>query len=207
MKHLLPELKFNLSDLDNVISKETFEYHHWKHLNWYINNLNNLIVWTEFENMSLEEIILKSSGPIYNNAAQTWNHIFYFNQFTSISNFTDELLFVKQLEKTFWSIDEFKKQMTAKAVWNFGSWWTWLVVNKDNTLEIVNTSNAWCALNLDVKPIFVIDVWEHAYYIDYRNDRATHVSKIFDIIDWEELKKICLIIILYFIIFLCQIYL
>lgn len=189
MKHILPEMKFKKNDLSLVISEETIEYHYNKHLNWYINKLNNLIIWTEFENMSLDEIILNSQWDIYNNAAQTWNHIFYFNQFIKQSVFSLDLEITKKIENDFWNFENFKEEIIQKALSNFGSGWTWLVLNKDNSLEIINTSNADCSLNLWVKPIFVIDVWEHAYYIDYRNDRKTHVSKIFDIINWEELNK------------------
>lgn len=189
MKHELPKLPYEMNALEPYISSETLEYHYWKHHKAYVDNLNNLIVGTEFENMSLEEIIKKAPAwPIFNNAAQVWNHTFYFFWLTPktkpISGKTAELI-----NRDFGSFDVFKELFTKSAIWNFGSGWTWLVLNTDGKLEIVNTSNAWTILTTDKKALLTCDVWEHAYYIDTRNARPKYLENFWNLVDWERVEE------------------
>jgi Fe-Mn family superoxide dismutase len=190
MIHELPKLPYELNALEPYISKETLEYHYGKHHQTYVTNLNNLIPGTEFENMELEEIVKKSSGGIFNNAAQVWNHTFYWHCFnpqkTSPSLSLDEAI-----NKYFGSMEEFKKKFTAAAVANFGSGWTWLVKNKSNgELSIISTSNAQTPISgLEFEPLMTCDVWEHAYYIDYRNARLKYVENFWNILNWDFVSK------------------
>ncbi len=185
MKHVLPPLPYNKSALAPTISAETIEYHYGKHHQTYVTNLNNLIIGTEFETMSLEDMVLKASGGIFNNAAQVWNHSFYWHCLTPNSSGTPSGPLAEAITKTFGSIDEFKAQFSKSAATNFGSGWTWLVKNPDGSLEIINTSNAANPLTQSKKPLFTVDVWEHAYYIDYRNARPKYLESIWKIVDWD----------------------
>ncbi len=190
MLHLLPNLNYDLEALSPYISKETLEYHYGKHHKTYVDNLNNLIVWTEFEHLSLEEIIKKSSGWIFNNAAQIWNHTFYFNGLTPNSSKTPEWKISELINKSFWSFTEFKDAFTKSCLSNFGSGWTWLVQNWENNLEIINTSNALTVLtDNSKKALLTCDVWEHAYYIDTRNARAKYVENFFEVINWDFVES------------------
>ena len=172
----LPKLPFELDELEPFISKETLEYHYWKHHQTYVNNLNNLIVWTEFENMTLEEIITNSkSGPIFNNSAQVWNHTFYFESLWKVDTNKPDWIILEMIKKNFWTFEDFKLKFSEMALKNFGSGWTWLSINSNGSLEIVNTSNAENPFKTQSKPLLTIDVWEHAYYIDYRNVRAKYI--------------------------------
>lgn len=185
LKHELPTLPYTKDALAPVISQETIEYHYGKHHQTYVTNLNNMIVGTEFEAMSLEEIIHKSTGGIFNNAAQVWNHTFYWQCLEPNSSGEPSGALATAINQTFGSIADFKTKISQAAVGNFGSGWTWLVKNNDGSLEIINTSNAATPLIQGKKPLLTIDVWEHAYYIDYRNARAKYLEEIWKIINWN----------------------
>jgi len=189
MSFELPKLNYGLDALEPFISKQTLEFHYGKHHQTYVNNLNNLIVGTEFENATLEEIVLKSSAGIFNNAAQVWNHTFYFNQFSKdgCNEPRDEMK--AAIEKAFGSFDAFKEQFTKASVTLFGSGWAWLVVNNDGGLEIVQTSNAANPITQGKKPILTCDVWEHAYYLDKQNLRPKYVEDFWKIIDWKIIAE------------------
>lgn len=185
MEHKLPDLPYNIDALEPVISKETIEYHYGKHHQTYINNINKLITGTEYEDMSLEDIIKNSSGGIFNNAAQIFNHNFYWqclspNQGGEASGKLAELI-----NENFGSFAAFKEKFTATALAAFGSGWTWLIKNPDGSLSIENTSNAATPITEGKVPLLTCDVWEHAYYIDYRNARANYVEKFWDIVNWD----------------------
>jgi len=184
MAHELPPLPYAQDALEPVLSKETLEYHYGKHHQTYVTNLNNLVKGTDFENASLEEIIMKASGGLFNNAAQIWNHTFYWNGLCPGGSTPDNQL-ADAINSAFGSMDEFKKQFSASAAGNFGSGWTWLVKNSAGGLEIVNTSNAANPMTEGKTPLLTIDVWEHAYYIDYRNARPKYLESIWSIVNWE----------------------
>ena len=185
MEHQLPALPYARNALEPVISAETIEYHYGKHHQAYVTNLNNQIKGTEFENMSLEEIILKSSGGIFNNAAQVWNHTFYWNGLKPQGGGAPSGELAAAIDKAFGSFDEFKKQFSQKALTTFGSGWAWLVKNKDGSLSLESTGNAGTPLTSGQKPLLTIDVWEHAYYVDYRNARAKYIEEFWSIINWQ----------------------
>ncbi len=185
MEHQLPPLPYAKNALEPVISSETIDYHYGKHHQAYVTNLNNLIKGTEFENSSLEEIILKSSGGIFNNAAQVWNHTFYWNGFKPKGGGTPTGELAAAIDKTFGTFDEFKKQFTQKAVTTFGSGWAWLVKNKDGSLSLVSTSNAETPMTKGQTALLTIDVWEHAYYVDYRNARPKYAEEFWKIVNWD----------------------
>ena len=185
MAHQLPTLPYAKDALAPVISAETIEYHYGKHHQAYVTNLNNLIPGTEFESLSLEEIILKSSGGIFNNAAQVWNHTFYWNSLSPTGGGAATGALADAINATFGSFDEFKTQFTQSAVTNFGSGWTWLVKNADGSIEIFNTANAGTPMTSGKKALLTVDVWEHAYYIDYRNARPKYLETIWDKINWQ----------------------
>ncbi|MCJ7801459.1 MAG: superoxide dismutase [Fe] [Candidatus Marinimicrobia bacterium] len=186
MTHKLPELQFAMDALQPHISKETLEFHYGKHHNAYVTNLNNLIPGTEFEDMPLEDIIKKApTGGIFNNAAQVWNHSFYWNCLSPTGGGKPEGKLLDAIEKSFGSFDEFKDKFTKSAVTNFGSGWTWLVQNSDGSLELLNTSNAGTALTSGKTPLLTCDVWEHAYYVDYRNARPQYVDAFWNLVNWD----------------------
>jgi Fe-Mn family superoxide dismutase len=185
MTHELPKLPYAMDALAPIISKETLEYHYGKHHQAYVTNLNNLIKNTEFENLSLENIIAKSTGGIFNNAAQVWNHTFYWHCLTPNSTGKPAGKLAEAITKTFGSFEEFKKLFSQAAITTFGSGWAWLVKNTDDSLEIISTSNAGTPLQLGKRALLTCDVWEHAYYIDYRNARPTYVEKFWDLVNWE----------------------
>ncbi|MDB5962357.1 MAG: superoxide dismutase [Massilia sp.] len=189
MEHTLPPLPYPMDALAPTISKETLEYHYGKHHATYVTNLNNLIKGTEFENMSLEDIIKKSSGGIFNNAAQVWNHTFYWNCLTPQGSGAPSGKVADAINAKWGSFDKFKEEFNKSALGNFGSGWTWLVQNGD-ALEIVNTSNAGTPLTTDAKALLTCDVWEHAYYIDYRNARAKYVEAFWNIVNWDQVGKL-----------------
>jgi len=185
MTHKLPELQFSLDALQPHISKETLEFHYGKHHNAYVTNLNNLIPGTEFEDMPLEDIIKKApAGGIFNNAAQVWNHSFYWNCLSPNSAGKPSGKLLEGINKAFGSFDEFKENFTKSAVTNFGSGWTWLVKG-ENGLEIINTSNAGTALTSGKTALLTCDVWEHAYYVDYRNARPQYVEAFWNLVNWD----------------------
>lgn len=185
MKHELPALPYEKEALAPIISPETIEYHYGKHHQTYVTNLNNLIPNTEFDDMPLEEIVLKSSGGIFNNAAQVWNHSFYWQCLGPNCGGEPSDALADAIKKAFGSFDEFKAKFIQSAITNFGSGWTWLVKNTDGNLEIINTSNAANPLTQIKKPLLTIDVWEHAYYIDYRNARAKYLEEIWKLVNWD----------------------
>ncbi len=185
MTHKLPELQFAMDALQPHISKETLEYHYGKHHNAYVTNLNNLIPGTEFEDLALEDIIKKApAGGIFNNAAQVWNHSFYWNCLNPNGGGEPGGKLLEAINKSFGSFDEFKAKFTKSAVTNFGSGWTWLV-NGENGLEIINTSNAGTTLTSGKTALLTCDVWEHAYYVDYRNARPQYVEAFWNLVNWN----------------------
>ena len=176
MEHTLPALPYAKNALVPHISEETLEYHYGKHHQTYVTNLNNLIKGTEFENASLEEIIKKSSGGVYNNSAQIWNHTFFWSSMKPNGGGAPTGALADAISKKWGSFDEFKKAFQASAVGNFGSGWTWLVKKADGSVDIVNMGAAGTPLTTGDKALLTIDVWEHAYYIDYRNARPKFVE-------------------------------
>lgn len=189
MTHELPKLPYAMDALAPFISKETLEYHYGKHHQAYVTNLNNLIKDTEFANASLEDTIMKSSGGIFNNAAQVWNHTFYWNCLSPKSSKEPQGKLADAITKAFGSFDEFKKKFSQTAITTFGSGWGWLVKNETGGLEIISTSNAGTPMQQNKKALLTCDVWEHAYYIDYRNARPTYVEKFWDIVNWDFVAK------------------
>jgi len=189
MEHTLPPLPYALDALAPHISKETLEFHYGKHHQTYVTNLNNLVKGTEFANATLEEIVKKSAGGIFNNAAQVWNHTFYWNGLKPNGGGTPAGALADAINKKWGSFDEFKKAFQASAVGNFGSGWTWLVKKADGSVDIVNTSNAATPLTGSDKPLLTCDVWEHAYYIDYRNARAKYVEVFWNLVNWDFAAK------------------
>lgn len=171
------------------MSRETLEYHYGKHLQTYIDNLNRLIQGTPFEDSPLEEIVMKADGGILNNAAQTWNHTFFFNGLTpEQGEMPSELL--NALEKDFGSLDSFKTQFTQTAVSLFGSGWTWLAMDGDGKLLISAEPNAGNPMRKGLRPLLTVDVWEHAYYIDYRNRRADYLNAWWGLVNWETVLRL-----------------
>ena len=185
MTHELPKLPYAMDALQPIISKETLEYHYGKHHQAYVTNLNNLIKGTEFADLSLEKTILKSSGGIFNNAAQVWNHTFYWNCLTPNSSGEPTGKLADAINKKFGSLDEFKKLFSQTAITTFGSGWAWLAKNAQGELELISTSNAGTPMTQDKKALLTCDVWEHAYYIDYRNARPTYVDNFWKLVNWD----------------------
>ncbi|MEX2599170.1 MAG: superoxide dismutase [Dehalococcoidia bacterium] len=190
MTHELPPLPYAMDALQPHISKETLEFHYGKHHQTYVNNLNNMVPGTEFESSSLEDVIKKApAGPVFNNAAQVWNHTFYWNSMKPNGGGAPKGALADAINKAFGSVDEFKKQFAAKAAGNFGSGWTWLVKNSDGSVAIENTSNANNPMTNGQQPLLTCDVWEHAYYIDYRNARPAYLEAWWNVVSWEFAEK------------------
>lgn len=185
-KFTLPALIYAYTALAPAISKETLEYHHDKHHNAYVSNLNKLIDGTEFENKTLEEIMLSATGGIYNNAAQVWNHTFYFAQFGAKTIVKGAL--ADKITEQWGSIDAFRAEFNNAAATLFGSGWAWLSVDKDGRLVISQEQNAGCPLAKGLTPLMTFDVWEHAYYIDYRNRRPDYIAALWEILDWNVIE-------------------
>ena len=186
MEHQLPDLPYAKDALAPHISAETLEFHHDKHHAAYVTNLNKLIPGTEFENASLEEIIRKApAGGIFNNGAQVWNHTFYFNCMGPDGGGEPEGALADAIAGAFGSFAEFKEKFTTSAATNFGCGWTWLVKNGDGGLEIVNTTGAGNPLRDGKTPLLNVDVWEHAYYIDYRNARPGYLDAWWNVVNWK----------------------
>lgn len=185
----LPALPYELDALSPFISKETLEYHYGKHHKAYVDNLNKLIKDSPFENYSLEDIIQKADGPIFNNAAQTWNHTFYWHCLTPKSSQSPKGKLADAINSKFGSFEEFKKQFTEAGTKLFGSGWTWLAKDGQGNLEIMNESNAGLPLKSGKKALLTCDVWEHAYYIDYRNARPKYLENYWKIVNWEFVEK------------------
>ncbi|AJJ62451.1 superoxide dismutase [Fe] [Yersinia aldovae] len=189
MSFELPVLPYAQNALEPHISAETLEYHYGKHHNTYVVNLNNLIKGTEFAGKSLEEIVKTSSGGVFNNAAQVWNHTFYWHCLSPNGGGEPSGKVAEAINNTFGSFAEFKAQFTDAAVKNFGAGWTWLVKKADGTLAIVSTSNAATPLTTADKPVLTVDVWEHAYYIDYRNARPKYLENFWALVNWSFVEK------------------
>jgi Fe-Mn family superoxide dismutase len=189
MTHVLPPLPYEKDALEPYISAETLDFHHAKHHQAYVTNLNNLITDTEFAELPLEEIIVKATAGIFNNAAQVWNHTFYWNCLSPNGGGQPTGLLADAINTTFGSFDGFKEAFTKCAVTTFGSGWAWLVQNADGTIALVSTSNAGCPLTSFQKPLLTCDVWEHAYYVDYRNARPKYVEEFWKIVNWEFVAK------------------
>jgi len=185
MTHVLPALPFAKDALEPVISAETIDFHYGKHHQAYVTNLNNLVPGTAFENATLEDIVMQADGGIFNNAAQVWNHTFYWNGLSPDGGGEPTGALGAAIDKAFGSFDAFKEAFIKSAVGNFGSGWTWLVRNEDGSVAIVNTSNAANPLRDGMTPLLTIDVWEHAYYIDYRNARPKYLGEIWKLVNWE----------------------
>ena len=187
MKNEMLRLPYPTNGLEPVISAETIEFHYGKHLQTYVNNLTNLSKGTEYEQKDIEDIVSAApDGGIFNNAGQVLNHALYFLQFTTPGQSKGpEGRLAELIARDFGNLDELKRQMEEAAIGLFGSGWAWLSLDKDGKLQISKESNAGNPLRRGHKPLLCIDVWEHAYYIDYRNRRADHVKKLWDIIDWK----------------------
>ena len=186
----LPKLNFDFNWLEPYIDAKTVEIHYTKHHQWYVNKLNWLIKWTEFENIELEDIIMKASGGIFNNAAQVWNHTFYWNWLDINTTKVPEWNIADAINTKRWSFENFKTEFTNSAIWNFGSWRTWLVKNKNGKLEILNTSNASTPMTDWLTALLTVDVREHAYYLKYQNKRPEYLENWFNLIDWDKIEGI-----------------
>ena len=189
MEHKLPTLAYELNALEPHISKETLEFHYGKHHQTYVTNLNNLIKGTEFADLSLEDIIKKSSGGIFNNAAQVWNHSFYWNCLSPNGGGQASGSLADAINSSFGSFDKFKEEFTKTAVTTFGSGWAWLVKNADGSLALVSTSNAGTPMASGQTALLTCDVWEHAYYIDYRNARPKYLEAFWNLVNWDFVAK------------------
>ena len=186
MAHQLPELPFARDALAPHISAETLEYHYGKHHQAYVDNLNKLIPGTEFENMPLEDIVRKASGGIFNNAAQVWNHTFYWHCLSPDGGGEPAGELAGAINQSFGSFAGFKEAFTKTAVGQFGSGWAWLVRNANGSLAVEATANAGNPLTEGKQPLLTCDVWEHAYYIDYRNARAKYVEAFWQLVNWSS---------------------
>jgi superoxide dismutase, Fe-Mn family len=188
MAFTLPELPYAREALEPHMSRETLEYHYGKHHKTYVDNANKLIVGTEFESASLEDAVKKSSGKLFNNVAQIWNHNFFWESLTPKQSAPGKKL-ADALVKQFGGVDDFKKLFTETAVGTFGSGWAWLVQKADGSLAVTSTSNAATPLTTGDKALLTCDVWEHAYYIDYRNARATYLDHFWSLANWGFAEK------------------
>ncbi len=190
MQHQLPELPYAKEALAPYISAETLDYHHGKHHQAYVNNLNKLIPGTEFEALPLEEIIMKApAGGVFNNAAQVWNHTFYWHCLAPNAGGEPTGAIAEAINQAFGSFEEFKAKFSAAAVANFGSGWTWLVKNADGSLSIYDSKNAGTPMTEGKKALLTVDVWEHAYYVDYRNARPQYVENFWNLVNWHFVNQ------------------
>ncbi|CEO38618.1 superoxide dismutase [Fe] [Photobacterium kishitanii] len=188
----LPALPYAINALEPHISQETLEYHYGKHHNTYVVKLNGLVEGTDLAEKSLEEIVQTSTGGVFNNAAQVWNHTFYWHCLSPNGGGEPTGELADAIVKAFGSFAEFKAKFTDSAINNFGSGWTWLVKTEDGSLEIINTSNAGCPIaeeGLKMTPLLTVDVWEHAYYIDYRNVRPDYMAAFWALVNWDFAAK------------------
>lgn len=189
MNHQLPELKYALDALTPHISRQTLEFHHGKHHLAYVNNLNNLIQGTRFEKSTLEEMIREAEGGIFNNAAQVWNHTFYFDAFSPSPASAPTGALLKAIEASFGSFSEFQAQFTKQASGLFGAGWAWLSRNAEGKLVITQESNAGNPLRSGMQPLLTCDVWEHAYYLDCQNRRPDYIKEFWQLVDWKVIDK------------------
>lgn len=185
MTFTLPELPYSQSALTPFISQETLEYHYGKHHQTYVTNLNNLTQNTPQASLSLEELIKTSQGGVFNNAAQVWNHTFYWHSMAPKAGGAPHGMIASEINKHFGSFEAFKEQFSKAALGQFGSGWAWLVRDNTGNLTIETTSNAGCPLTAGKTPVLTCDVWEHAYYIDYRNARAKYIEAWWNLVNWE----------------------
>ena len=186
MAHEIPALPYAQDALEPVISAETIDYHYGKHHQAYVTNLNNLVPGTDFEDAPLEDIVMNSEGGLFNNAAQVWNHTFYWNGLSPNGGGEPTGALADAINVAFGSFEDFKDAFVKSAVGNFGSGWTWLVKNEDGTLEIFNTDAADTPLRHGKKPLLTVDVWEHAYYLDYQNSRPNYMASFLDnLVNWD----------------------
>jgi len=186
----LINLPYGINELAPVISAETLEYHHGKHLATYVNNLNNLLPGSGMEDMALEDIIKNSKGGIFNNAGQILNHNLYFEQLQAPNEDNHPKgLIAQAIDEQFGSFDKFKEEFAAAAASLFGSGWAWLASDNDGKLSILQETNAGNPVTRGLKPLMCIDVWEHAYYIDYRNRRPVHIAAMWSIMNWDEINR------------------
>jgi Fe-Mn family superoxide dismutase len=185
VQHELPPLPYAMNALEPHISRETLEFHYGKHHQAYVTNLNKLIKDTEFENKTLEEIIRGAQGGIFNNAAQVWNHTFFWHSMSPRGGGKPSGPLLEAIEAKFGSVDDFREKFSAAAIAVFGSGWAWLVKHPDGGIGIETTANALTPVASDKKPLLTLDVWEHAYYIDYRNKRPDFVAAYWNVVNWE----------------------
>lgn len=191
MQHHLPELPYAKNALEPHMSQETMEFHYGKHHQAYVTKLNELIKGSKYEFMPLEEVILTADGAIFNNAAQTWNHTFFWNCLAPNAGGNPSGQVAALIDAKWGNFKTFKEEFNKAAVANFGSGWTWLVLNKENKIEILNTSNAQTPKTQGFKALMTLDVWEHAYYIDYRNERPKYAENFWNLVNWEFVNKNC----------------
>lgn len=189
MTFTLPKLPYAMDALEPHISKETLEYHYGKHHQAYVNNLNKLIPETEFESMQLEEIIKAATGGIFNNAAQVWNHTFYWHCLSPNGGGNPQGKLAEAINKHFGSFSTFKEQFSQTAATTFGSGWAWLVQDAAGALKIVSTSNAGTPMTEGLTALLTCDVWEHAYYIDYRNARPDYIAAFWSLVNWDFVSE------------------
>lgn len=189
MKFNQPPLPYAPDAISHTISPITIDFHYGKHEKAYIDNLNRLIEGTEYEDMPLERIIVESEGPLFNNASQAWNHIFYFFQFSPKGLKMPGGKLMERIEKDFGSFETFQHKFEEAGASIFGSGWVWLANDSEGKLAIIKASNAENPLKMNLNPILVFDVWEHAYYLDYQNRRADYLHKLWDIIDWSVIEN------------------
>lgn len=185
----LPKLPYEMNALEPYISQKTIEFHYGKHHLTYVNNLNKLVLGTNFENASLEEILLKSEGGIFNNAAQIWNHTFYWNCLSPNGGGSPNGKFMSAIEDAFGSFEEFKVKFSTAAATLFGSGWAWLVKNKDGELKIIQSPNAGNPMTNDYTPLLTCDVWEHAYYLDKQNRRPAYIEDFWKLVNWQAVEQ------------------
>ena len=189
MSFQLPPLPFPIDALEPVISANTLEFHYHKHHQAYVNNLNKFAEGTDLSGKSLEEIIRTSDGGIFNNAAQVWNHTFYWESMHAPSKIQPGGKILELIEKNYGTLEGFKEQFTQASVSLFGSGWTWLLKNTDGSLTIRQGSNAWNPLKENLVPLLTCDVWEHAYYLDYQNRRPDYVKAYWDLVNWDKIEQ------------------
>lgn len=188
MKFSLPELPYAHNALEPIISEKTISFHYGKHHQTYVTNLNGLVEGTEFENSDLDTIVKKADGPMFNNAAQIWNHNFYFLSLTPNKGLVPSEKLAKAIDAVWGSFDNFKAEFNKTTISVFGSGWGWLVADVDGKLSIAKESNAGNPLTRGLIPLLTFDVWEHAYYIDYQNRRADYVAALWDLVDWDKVS-------------------
>lgn len=188
MKHLLPELPYALDALAPVMSADTLNYHYGKHLQTYLDNVNRMIEGSPFADMKLKDMITKAQGALYNNAAQAFNHIIFFKQLTPTPTTISPLL-TQALVARFGSVDTFKSEFSNAAAALFGSGWVWLALDANNVLQIVPEPNAGNPITRNMRPLMCIDVWEHAYYLDYQNRRGDYIKNFWNLVNWDYIEK------------------